>query len=816
MKRLLSLFLSLALLLSCLVLPAGAAGQHPFRDVPAGHWAGDAVGYVYENNLMNGTGPTAFQPEGTLTRAMFVTILGRMDGVEASQYSGSRFSDVAPGQWYSPYVAWSFQNHIVNGTGGGLFSPDLAVTREEMATMIARYVDAQGLTLPQADRPASPFTDQAAISSWAKEGVELMRQTGLLSGYGDGRFGPHQTATRAEAATIFMRLDKALTPAPPQETLYEQFVSGEKALLQIEQTFLDSEGYVPREDIPALLDAAAGYAQKAKAAGELLSYQQGESSVYLEFPGNLGYLFVPYTKDTLQANTAAFTPTGSIVNKLGFSVREAEAWIDATHSGYQYDAAEDSAEKVAALTPGASAAVFSGSKVTIDRVKDMGRYQVILWEGHGAYSEKTHSCLVTDEVVTPLNLERYRDDLKAGNLVMTSGNPVDLGAHFYCITPRFIDTYLDDLDHALVFLGACSSGKDDALANAFLQKGADVVLGYTEETYIPYEMLTRSFFFQFLCQENTTVKAALAATKGLVSDDVKNDIPGELVSFPGESGYLLNPVEAPKTYITGTVCMQIFDTVPQPGVKVTLYCRFGAGGEDIAASCVTGADGTFRLEVPAGATALVRLEVSGERLIGPPYHFPSSQVVSQDVGQLTVSLAPLRPLLPSAADRYQEFLAGKEYQSAIENWWCVPQEYALLDINQDGTEELILQGSDGVGFYNFALFTYDRARDQVLPLSYVSDDEFNGLFSGYGELGYAEAHQALVITPLKPTQLAGSMTGFFQVKDQSLALAFSLSGSAGQGYVKTTPGAGSVPLTEQEKDTYLLSASALPFQPLPG
>lgn len=162
-----------------------AAGQHPFTDVPQSHWANEAVGYVYENDLMNGVSATMFQPGGSLTRAMFVTILGRMAGAE-EESGESGFADVPAGRWYSAYVAWAAGEGIVDGTGNGCFSPNSPVTREQMATMIARYVDSADLPLPETGDPAAPFTDRNAVSDWAEAGVELMRQTGILAGYEDG------------------------------------------------------------------------------------------------------------------------------------------------------------------------------------------------------------------------------------------------------------------------------------------------------------------------------------------------------------------------------------------------------------------------------------------------------------------------------------------------------------------------------------------------------------------------------------------------------------------------------------------------------
>ena len=204
-RRVISAALALCMMLTLLSGTALAAGQHPFTDVPQSHWANEAVGYVYENDLMNGVSATMFQPGGSLTRAMFVTILGRMAGAE-EESGESGFADVPAGRWYSAYVAWAAGEGIVDGTGNGCFSPNSPVTREQMATMIARYVDSADLPLPETGDPAAPFTDRNAVSDWAEAGVELMRQTGILAGYEDGTFQPTRELSRQEAAVILQRL----------------------------------------------------------------------------------------------------------------------------------------------------------------------------------------------------------------------------------------------------------------------------------------------------------------------------------------------------------------------------------------------------------------------------------------------------------------------------------------------------------------------------------------------------------------------------------------------------------------------------------
>lgn len=192
------------------LLLSGAATVSHFSDVAPTAWYAKAVDYTYTTNLIAGMSATEFGPSLTLTRAMFITILGRLAGVDVSAYSGTSFSDVPTGQWYSPYIEWGAKTGIVAGMGNGTFLPNSPVTREQMASFIERYLTYKGLSLPQICEVPAVFADQEKISVWAKDSVELVRQTGIICGDTAGYFNPGSSATRAEAASMFTRLDGAI------------------------------------------------------------------------------------------------------------------------------------------------------------------------------------------------------------------------------------------------------------------------------------------------------------------------------------------------------------------------------------------------------------------------------------------------------------------------------------------------------------------------------------------------------------------------------------------------------------------------------
>ena len=175
----------------------------PFSDVKEEHWFHEAVQYVYGSGLMNGTSATLFSPNGTMNRAMLVTILYRMEG-EPDVAAANAFTDVPADAWYADAVAWASAHGIVDGVGESRFAPMRSITREQMAVMLYRYAQYKGCTL-EAGADLSRYADAGDISAWALEALQWANAAGLITGRTASAIVPGGTATRAEAATILMR-----------------------------------------------------------------------------------------------------------------------------------------------------------------------------------------------------------------------------------------------------------------------------------------------------------------------------------------------------------------------------------------------------------------------------------------------------------------------------------------------------------------------------------------------------------------------------------------------------------------------------------
>lgn len=181
-------------------ISAGDDGSKlPFKDVKAGAWYEDSVKYVYENKLMLGTTDDTFTPDGTMTRAMFATVLYRMAGSPSVEGLSVSFKDVPEDYWAYDAIAWALNKGVVNGFSADEFKPKQAITREQLVAMLYRYSGN-----PEVSGELS-FTDAAAVCDWAVNPILWACQNKMVQGYTDGSFAPDKTANRAEMAAIIQR-----------------------------------------------------------------------------------------------------------------------------------------------------------------------------------------------------------------------------------------------------------------------------------------------------------------------------------------------------------------------------------------------------------------------------------------------------------------------------------------------------------------------------------------------------------------------------------------------------------------------------------
>lgn len=190
-------------------LQPGRAGTAAFDDVKSDAWYAPGVGFCFNAGLMKGVGGSSFAPNTTMTRAMLVQVLYNISGEPAEPHG---FADVKPGAWYCDAVNWAAKNGVVSGTSETTFSPDSAVTREQMVTILFRYARQYGAKSGQADVLAR-FTDLARLSQWAEEPMTWAVENGVITGKENNTLDPGGSATRAEIATVLMRFVRLMAKA---------------------------------------------------------------------------------------------------------------------------------------------------------------------------------------------------------------------------------------------------------------------------------------------------------------------------------------------------------------------------------------------------------------------------------------------------------------------------------------------------------------------------------------------------------------------------------------------------------------------------
>ena len=170
-----------------------------YSDLDGSKWYHEGVDYALENGLMNGVGDGKFDPNGSLTRAMLVTILYRAEDEPGVAGERIPFADVPDGQWYTDAIIWAAGEGIVNGVSETSFAPNMPITREQIAAILYRYAGE-----PSFSGSLSAFSDAQSVSAYAYDAMIWAVAEGIIGGSGN-QLTPKENATRAQIATILYR-----------------------------------------------------------------------------------------------------------------------------------------------------------------------------------------------------------------------------------------------------------------------------------------------------------------------------------------------------------------------------------------------------------------------------------------------------------------------------------------------------------------------------------------------------------------------------------------------------------------------------------
>jgi|GEM_PF-7116359 len=174
-----------------------------FADVGDEYWAKNDIMQLYQKGILKGTAASTVEPERNITRAEFLALTVRALGLEDTAYNGI-FSDVSDGDWYAGVVQTALNNNIVEGDGEE-FSPNDVISREQMVKMIVKAYNIKKGSISNKDNDEQ-FADNSEISDWARVSVQEAKAIGLIKGMPDNRFLPKQGTTRAQAASVIIRL----------------------------------------------------------------------------------------------------------------------------------------------------------------------------------------------------------------------------------------------------------------------------------------------------------------------------------------------------------------------------------------------------------------------------------------------------------------------------------------------------------------------------------------------------------------------------------------------------------------------------------
>lgn len=197
----------------------------PFTDVKE-NWAYTSILECYQNGWIKGTTPTTFSPKDNITRAQFVTILGRYANADVEDYTTSKFEDINFSSWgYAPYVAWAEEKGVAHGINDKQFNPTGNVTRAQLAVFFHNYVKYLGVELKEV-KPNIEFSDYKTIPTYARESVMNLAKAGVVSG-SKGKFDPNTDCSREMCASFLVKFNKALSEAtyPPDEPKIEEIFS---------------------------------------------------------------------------------------------------------------------------------------------------------------------------------------------------------------------------------------------------------------------------------------------------------------------------------------------------------------------------------------------------------------------------------------------------------------------------------------------------------------------------------------------------------------------------------------------------------------
>ena len=509
-----------------------AADKISFQDVSSNAFYYDAVMWAVTHHpvITKGTNPTHFSPDATCTRGQVVTFLWRSVGEPKPASTKNPFEDVSAGAYYYNAVLWAVEEGITTGTSTTTFSPDQGCTRGQVVTFLYRTAEepsVESVDLSFKDVSGNGFYYDAVLWAAANE---------VTSGTSATTFSPGNTCTRGQIVTFLYRSKDFLAGIDFSDEEIEQEIETVTDLNQnlsdIESKYTITDNAQETADhVEAVMQEMLDYCSEQKEAGEIVDYKQDGCLIIIQLEiGKFVYEFQPIPG--LQGGSSNMN-TNNMVAERAESAAEISkkavlmddsaglsriATVEPFKNEFNVNIYDHAAQAIEDANLGFDFALNADSEeVTVDLVRNLEGYKIIIWNGHGSFAkdDEMHSILGLGELCSKEKNKEYIDYLMSSQLVYFGGGQNDYGKAHYAVTTKFFDECFDSesFKDSLIYLGTCCSAQDPYLELTLINKGAEAVFGYSDPVHPNYNQVMCQTIFEELLKKDAdgnTRTAALA------------------------------------------------------------------------------------------------------------------------------------------------------------------------------------------------------------------------------------------------------------------------------------------------------------------
>lgn len=537
-------------------------GTNAFSDVSSSDWFYEATDFVVKKGLFQGTGANKFSPNTSMTRGMFVTVLGRLEGLDPSLYGNKSFSDVDTGIYYGPYVAWASSEGIVNGIDSENFGPNREISRQDLITVLYRYLSYKGGSSSLGDFGSMyDFSDHSDISNYAAGAMNWGISHGVINGLGNNKLSPRTSTTRAQVAKILCTA-YGLLGVDEDKTVPEDFG---KLMDTVSTAFKDKlaaltsagESVSSATVMSEMYNAAQEY-EESGYIKDLTSDDQGVFFTYADgTPG--GIVMELPEADTANACALSFVPEGADEAAESISSGNGETTAKLMDNsgnnvigsnkvlfglGFQYSSSSEFEtymglkDKIKNSDKGLE---LTEKYMTVADFKTLNNYGAVFLSMPNSWVTNGTICLELKEKFDPSN--DYLADRKAGRIgvfskispgnakyftdaegYILSSTSYDYELNYVLFPEKFFAYYYNFgnlLPNSFIHLGFSSSITAYNMTNTLINSGAGCITGYSDTVRQKTDLAVMGTMIDtFLKTENNTVYDAYQAVidKGLDVD----------------------------------------------------------------------------------------------------------------------------------------------------------------------------------------------------------------------------------------------------------------------------------------------------------